>query len=161
MALSAETKALVRLDPKKSEWARLDALIDHYIGDLRMGQGQLGEARGALNQAVDHLDALYQRNTSDQRSASDLARSLLVRADLAAKNGDRAAMLADCGRAAGLIPAAARVSADHRMLDPWVRSQFCLGNSEVAADAKAKLARIGYQEPSYLRYMAKHNQRIE
>lgn len=153
LALAADARALGAVDPRKSEWIRLNASIDAHLGLIRAELGDLEQAQGQLKRAVQHLDQLYQRNRLDHRVASDLARARVARAAIAAARGQREAMLDDCAAAASLVPALARQSADHRMLDPWVRSQTCLGNTALAAQAKATLARIGYQDPSYLRYM--------
>lgn len=155
--LAAETAALVALDPKRAEWIRLHAAIHLYAATLHTELGNMEEARSALRLSVEPLERLREMNKSDQRVASDLARALLGRADLEFKGGNRQAAMADCARAGTMIPATARNGADYKMLDPWVRSQVCLGKAGEVAGAQGKLARIGYQDASYLRFMANHN----
>ena len=157
LLLENDARALAAIDPRKSEWIRLNAMIDQYVGTMRAELGEVRQARAPLERSVLQLDQLYERNRLDRRVASDLARSLIERAQLAAAEGNRKAMLADCTRAANLIPPVARNGVDHRMLDPWARSQACLGNAAAAGAARATLSRIGYQDLSYLRYMTNKN----
>jgi tetratricopeptide (TPR) repeat protein len=157
LALEEDARALTALDPKNSDWSRLLALTEQGIGLSQMQLGQAAPARSSLALALQRLQTLYLANPSDPRAAADLARTLVVQAELDALAGDREAMRAACAKAAKLIPAEARRNADYRILDPWVRSQVCLGNAAAVAPAQGQLARIGYQEASYLRYMANHN----
>jgi hypothetical protein len=62
-----------------------------------------------------------------------------------------------CSKAAAVLPTEARKQTDHRVLEPWVRSQLCLGNHDVAETAIAELARMGYRDASYLNYINNHN----
>ena len=157
LVLASDMKALVEIDPKKTEWQRLLSLAEMQIGIAKSEADQRSEAGALFERAIGRLDSLYLLNKSDLRVTADLARVLLARAEWHGKVNAREAMVRDCAHAASIIPAAGRESTDYKMLDPWVRSQACLGKSAATSAVTNRLAAIGYQEASYLRYMANHN----
>jgi tetratricopeptide (TPR) repeat protein len=157
LALRQDAKTLTELDPKAADWVRVSELTNQTIGMALIRLGRFGEARDLLDKSMQRLEGLYAANRSDKRVATDLAQGLLIQADLLAHAGKRDAALANCGKAAELIPAATRQSGDARVLNFWARSQLCLGNRAAAKAAMAQLAQMGYQEASYLDYIHNHN----
>jgi DNA-binding winged helix-turn-helix (wHTH) protein/tetratricopeptide (TPR) repeat protein/ABC-type cobalamin/Fe3+-siderophores transport system ATPase subunit len=156
LALRSETKALTELDPKSADWVRLAELTNQTIGIAFTRLGRFADARDLLDKSTQRLEGLYAANRADKRVATDLAQGLLLQADLLEPTGKRDAVLANCGKAAELIPAATQ-SHDPRVLNWWTRSQLCLGNRATAKAAMAQLSRMGYQEASYLDYIHNHN----
>lgn len=155
-ALGAKTLALTRLDPKKADWSRLHALTGQATAVALRQAGHVEAARALIGQSVNGLEQLYRNNPSDWRIASELAKTLLSMADIASAARDQPAALASCERAGRLLGATAAHSGDYRVLDPWVRSQFCLNNNDIVATARARLHQMGYREASYLRYVTAH-----
>jgi DNA-binding winged helix-turn-helix (wHTH) protein/tetratricopeptide (TPR) repeat protein/ABC-type cobalamin/Fe3+-siderophores transport system ATPase subunit len=157
LALEQDMQALMAIDAKKANWARLSAGTEKTIGVALASLGRTAEAGQWLEKSRLRLDSLLQANRSDVWAAADLAHVLLSQAELREGSGGNAAAIALCTSAAALIPAKALQINDYRMLDPWTRAQACLGKDAVASDGIARLTRMGYREYSYLNYLNKHN----
>lgn len=145
--LSERAGKLTALDPKKTDWSRLAALVGAASGDALARGGRLAEARVALVAARARLLALHKANTSDKRMAADYARATLLLGELELQEGRMPARRAACTEAAAATGAPSAVD-DHRILETWARAQTCLGNTAAAAQAAARLQRIGYREAS-------------
>jgi tetratricopeptide (TPR) repeat protein len=157
LALRQDTKSLAELDPKAADWVRLSELTNQTIGMALVRLGRFADARDILDKSIQRLQGLYAANPADKRVPTDLAQGLLIQADLLAHAGKPDDALANCGKAAELIPEATRRSGDPRVLNLWTRSQLCLGNRAAAKAAMAQLAHMGYQEASYVEYIHNHN----
>jgi tetratricopeptide (TPR) repeat protein len=157
LALRQDTKSLAELDPKAADWVRLSELTNQTIGMALVRLGRFADARDILDKSIQRLQSLYAANPADKRVPTDLAQGLLIQADLLAHAGKPDDALANCGKAAELIPEATRRSGDPRVLNLWTRSQLCLGNRAAAKAAMAQLAHMGYQEASYVEYIHNHN----
>jgi DNA-binding winged helix-turn-helix (wHTH) protein/tetratricopeptide (TPR) repeat protein/ABC-type cobalamin/Fe3+-siderophores transport system ATPase subunit len=155
--LRQDAKSLTELDPKAADWVLLSEITNQNTGMALIRLGRFAEARDLVEKSTQRLEGLYAANQSNKRVATVVAQGLLIQADLLAHAGKRDAALADCGKAAELIPAATRQSGDHRVLSMWARSQLCLGHHAAANAAMEQLAHMGYQEASYLDYIHSHN----
>jgi DNA-binding winged helix-turn-helix (wHTH) protein/tetratricopeptide (TPR) repeat protein len=157
LALHNEVEALTALDSKTRDWTRLAGLTKQTIGIALLQLGRNADARTWLDKSVVQLEGLYLVNRADKNVTISLARALIAQAEAQERTGKRENASLPCGKAAGLVSRSAGLQDDYRMLDPWARSQVCLGNVVAAKAAMAQLSRIGYQEASYLDYINNHN----
>jgi hypothetical protein len=155
LALDHDAEVLTALDSKKRDWARLSSLTKQTIGNSLTQLRRREDARIWLDKSVSQLKALYDVNPADKPVAFYLARALIDQAESLVR--DREMGLRACKEAADLVSTSIKLHDDYRMLDPWARSQLCLGNRTEAEAAMERLARIGYQEASYLNYIRNHN----
>lgn len=152
-SLAAKAGKLAALDPKKTDWSRLSAMVNMTNAEFLLRLERLPEARAALDPVLERLRTLHVANTSDKRLTYEYARAAMLRAELDKQSGKLAAMREGCANAAAIIGAPGKQS-DHRILAVWTRAQACLGNTAAAAAAAEKLRTIGYRESSYLRFMS-------
>jgi DNA-binding winged helix-turn-helix (wHTH) protein/tetratricopeptide (TPR) repeat protein len=152
--LAETARSLTQLEPKKQDWTRLSALLDQSVGISMLDQGRRHEARRVLEQGLAKLQAAYRSNPTYLRTASDIANTLLILARMDADDGKQDAAKTACRDASVLLGKAAAQSTDYRVLDPWIRSQHCLGHDEASALARWRLKEMGYREPSYLSFLS-------
>jgi hypothetical protein len=62
-----------------------------------------------------------------------------------------------CHSALEMLGPEIAASRDYRLLDPWVRINYCLGNGDLAGQAAARLKSFGYRHADYLQFMAQQN----
>ncbi|MBC7452380.1 MAG: hypothetical protein H7335_01475 [Massilia sp.] len=151
--------SLTEIDPKNATWAKHQAQVLVQTAAVQLDAGRVAAALGSLNLAHERLQARYARNKADLLARVMLATALLVRADIALKVNDQALARQNCQGAADLLGPQTLASDDFRILDPWVRSQVCLGERDAANAAILRLSRIGYREHAYVHYLALHNER--
>lgn len=150
---------LTRLDPKKSEWARLEALTHQRIGTVLIDNGRGQEALHHAVVAQHSLEQLLSRNSSDWRTRVTLANTLLLQARIRLAQRDEEGMRQACRGATGLLRSLATGSSDYHVLDPWVRAHACLGQDETASAQRLFLERIGYREIAFTNYVSNHERR--
>ena len=141
--------------PTNVIWARLDGIAQMQLAILSFNLGKKNIAAEHINESERNLNILYLSNTANISTKEALANTLLVKAQIEA-NGALNASRANCQRAADLLQANVSGSLDFRILDPWARANFCLGNNETLADAQSRLTKIGYRDHSYLAYISTH-----
>lgn len=152
--VSGKLAELTALDPKRADWARLDAIGRQLTAVALLARHQAGAAKAAVEEAVVRLDRLLDKNLADSHTRETLAATLLTLAEIEAASGATGAAHAACARAAGLLETEASGSADFRILDPWLKSQHCLGKDDQAAAARATLSHIGYNEHTFKLYLS-------
>lgn len=139
--------ALSAHDPNRADWARLDAIGRHLVSGALLARQLNKEAKVMADDAVARLERLLERNRSDMYTRQALANTLLTLAEIETAAGSGSAAQAACARAAELLQPDVAGSADFRILDPWLRTQQCLGKSNTQTlEARATLSRIGYNE---------------
>jgi len=154
MAIAASLRALVEFDSKNVEWARWEATTHLRLASIMRDNGKLDEALQENSYALDRLEGLYSGNKNSVLVRLRLLDSLLLKSDIEhAKNHLELAEKA-CRRAYDLTQADAQTSWDFRILDPWVRVNYCLNNDDIADIAAKRLERIGYNDFAYRRFIS-------
>jgi hypothetical protein len=86
-----------------------------------------------------------------------LIRALLVSADIDKLAGDTAGARTACLGALDIFGPDAPLTRDYRILDPWVRVNYCLGNEHAAGQAAGRLRSFGYSDRNYLMFLSLQN----
>jgi DNA-binding winged helix-turn-helix (wHTH) protein/tetratricopeptide (TPR) repeat protein len=146
--------ALLQHDPKNVVWARRAGMARARLALALLGQGQPDAARQEARAAVSQLDALHSGNPANKSLQLAAIHALLIASQIDEAAKDGASARAACGNAAGMMAADAASSLDFRILDPWVRVNYCLGKDAVAEEAARRLHRLGYRDIAYLRYLS-------
>lgn len=154
LAVAARMQAFTRLDPKKADWSRLEALARQHAASALLRQGRAAEAAQQIDASLARLRALLAQNDSDVRTREVLAYSYLVKAAIEHAAARPAAATASCTAARDLAAAGIDYSHDFRVLDPWVRAHTCLHQSGLADAARSRLFKMGYREMTYVRSVA-------
>jgi tetratricopeptide (TPR) repeat protein len=144
---SKKIAELIRLNPKKTEWARLQAQAWQLRGEALFEFKRSGEAIRAVEESQRILQDLYNKNKADRRTRVLLADTLLTRASIESET-------TACKETITLLGSDAGNSNDFRVLDPWVRAHLCIAEDDVVADVRARLDRIGYRDPAYMKYLS-------
>lgn len=151
--VSQKIGELSKLDPKRADWARGQAVTRQFLARALLARGLRGRAESEIGQATERLEQLFSNNPTDGYTRQSLAGALMAQADIQAAGGDSGAAHATCLRTSALLQGEVGNSVYYRILDPWVRAQHCLGQDAMAANARAALLRIGYQEFAFKQFL--------
>jgi DNA-binding winged helix-turn-helix (wHTH) protein/tetratricopeptide (TPR) repeat protein len=155
--LAEKIDVLTRLNPKKLEWAMLQAQALQTSAGVLSALDRKEQALESVNTAQLRLEQLYASNTSDVRVRIQLTNTLLTRADIESGRGLAAAARSSCQSALAMLTGTVAGSLDFHVLDPWVRAHVCLGRGAEVAAAAAQLNRTGYREEAYVKYLSTHH----
>jgi len=151
--VGADIDELVRLEPKKAEWTRLRAVARQRTAVQLLKLGQDADAASMLEAARTDLTGLLAANKADLRSRDALVQTLLTVAELHRARRQPEAAQASCRAALAMLPPLTPESRDFKVLDPWIRIQHCVENSNSARLATTLLQGIGYSEPAFQTFM--------
>jgi hypothetical protein len=143
------------------EWAHQEAVVHLLLASAKLEQGKLDEARRENQITLDRFDKSYGSNKNNVFTRSHLADSLLLLSEIERAQNNLEASTAACRRAYGIMEADGPTTWDFRILDPWVRINYCLKNDQAAAIAAKRLEKIGYKEVAYRRFISTHHERNE
>lgn len=160
-AIAATLHGLVEFDPKNVEWAHREAITHFLLASVKLGKGKLDEARQENQYALDRVDKLYAANKNNLPLRLTLVESLLLLSDIEHTQNKPEAAEAACHRAYGFMEADSPATWDFRILDPWVRINYCLKNDQAAEIAAKRLEKIGYKDIAYRRFISTHHERNE
>jgi eukaryotic-like serine/threonine-protein kinase len=116
-------------------------------------QGKMGEAENDSGGSEDLAGISADREKKDKFKTILQSTVLLARAEIDRKRGSLDAARRSCQEAADDLRAIAQSSNDFRVLDPWVRATLCSDDRKSAASSIAALARMGYRDIDYLRFL--------
>ncbi|MBB6251582.1 winged helix-turn-helix domain-containing protein [Nitrospirillum iridis] len=117
---------------------------------MSMRDGRLDQAETMLTRSKEMLDGMGGRDQWDEARLSAIQ---LARADALRRRGDATAAEGICQEVASRLRAAARSSADFRILDPWVRAAMCAGDRQGATPSLTALERMGYRDPDFQEFL--------
>lgn len=145
---------LSKLDPKRADWLRGQANTRRFLAHALLARGRLSQAEAEIGLATTQLEQLLANSPADAATRHALAAALTAQAEIKAAGGDGGAAHAACSRTKVLLQAEAPGNTYYRILDPWVRAQYCLGQNAMATEARATLLRIGYQEFAFKQFLS-------
>jgi hypothetical protein len=144
---------LAATDPKNVVWARAAGMTQTWLAELLLKAGQLEAARYEARASLTRMQQLSD-NKGNKVLRQVLIRALLVSADVDRAAGDSAGARMTCRSALDMLGADAQASRDYRLLDAWVRVNYCLGNEDAARQAAARLRSFGYSNIGYLQFLS-------
>jgi len=161
-AIAATLRTLIAFDPKNLEWARWEANTHLLMSSVMLDQGKIEDARRENQYALDRLEKLYATSKKSILPRLRLIDALLLSSDIERARNHPDAATAACRLAYGIMETDGPSSSDFRILDPWVRINYCLGNDEAAEIAAKRLeTKIGYNDVVYRRFISTHAKRKE
>ncbi|HXA47988.1 MAG TPA: hypothetical protein VNW52_10190, partial [Burkholderiaceae bacterium] len=149
--VTTEISSLTLVDPKRASWRLLEAIAHRNSASALLDLHRIEEAKREINASLSNIETLHSNNKSALHSREAFAAMLIVAAEIDIADSDVTAARAVCEKVGELIGADAASSSDFRILDPWVRSQLCLGKTNVVVNAKSDLSKMGYREFAYMR----------
>ena len=157
LILAKRQADLAARDSQDSEASRFEAVIGRNVAISLQKLRRFDEAKAVIGESLLRFQALHDKNHADMQTTGDLAKTLVIAAEVEGASGNTKGVLTRCVQARDLYSDADRHTHDYRVLDPWVRSRLCPGqwNTE-AAEAQSALAAIGYRETSYVNYILFH-----
>jgi DNA-binding winged helix-turn-helix (wHTH) protein len=161
MTIAANLHTLAEFDPKNVEWARWDAISHLRLASVKLDKGKLDDAHRENQYALDRLDKLYAANKNTGPLRLTLVESLLLLSDIEHAQNKPEAAEAACHRAYDFMEADGPTTWDFRILDPWVRINYCLKNEQAADIAAKRLEKIGYKDLAYRHFISTHHERNE
>jgi tetratricopeptide (TPR) repeat protein len=148
---------LAATDPKNVVWARAAGTTQAWLAELLLKAGQLEAARHEAQAAVTRIQQLLDNNKGNKLLRQVLVRALLVSADIDRTAGNRAEAHITCRGVLDMLRPDIRASRDYRLLDAWVRVNYCLGNEDAAGQAAARLRSFGYSNVSFMQFLSLQN----
>jgi hypothetical protein len=148
---------LVSADSKNVSLAQQAAKFGTTLALLQMQTGKREEATRNLDANIAILEK-HNAAAKDTTPALYLAEALLTRADLATSSNDQKGSHEACQRAIEVLAGPTASSTDFALLALQVRANVCLGNSAKVSEHIKMLAKMGYKDPRYLRYISLHPQ---
>lgn len=143
------------LEPKKIDLRRLMAATQQRQIALYLRQGDQTSARRQLPDTMASLETLRARAPGDALVRDALVELILLQADMELAEGAPTRALSVC-KAAQAMVAPGEGSRDYRVLAPWVRVHVCAGEATEVLQQRALLAKMGYRDPTYVRYLDNH-----
>jgi DNA-binding winged helix-turn-helix (wHTH) protein/tetratricopeptide (TPR) repeat protein len=153
----ARLNRLTATDPKNTMWARRAGMAQAWLAEMLLKSGQPDAARREAQAAVARMRQLYDANQADKVLRQALIKALVVSADIDSAIGDGAGARAACRAASDMLGLEVSASRDYRLLDPWVRVSYCLGDYDAAAQAAARLKSFGYSQLGYMQFLAQQS----
>lgn len=151
---SKEITDLSKLDPKNSDWSRIEAVTYQRIAAALVDMRKFEGARGYIESSRKLLAGLLEQSSGDVSTRRELANTLLVKGRMHQAEGNVAAVKESCLAAREFLASESSVNRDYRFLDPWVRAHVCLDQRSAVDNAFASLESIGYRDTAYLAYLA-------
>lgn len=152
--VQARLSRLQRLDDGKRAWSQAEAIAHTRLGMALLSQGYLFDARRQVRAGVARLDALTAGAAGNLDLRLTMAKALLLLAEIDTMQAQPESAHAACDRARGLLQETSSSTMDHRVLDPWVRVNLCLGQDAAAREGARRLHAIGYLDGDYRRFIS-------
>ena len=156
LALQEKLAALSALSAKEQpvRLPQLVAVAKQSLAATQFKLGHLADARRQLSDSTTMLESLYESSKGDRYFIPKMAMGLLMQADLDLASGDSAAARRACLRAKEWLGTTAENSSSYALLAPYVLVQHCLGEADGVQAQKAKLEKMAYREPNYMKALA-------
>ncbi len=142
--------SVVAADPNNAEWNRVRELARGQLGRTLFYQHRQTEAAPMIDQAVQNLRLLLAQNSNSRDTREQLGQTLLVFAETQRLTGDINASIKSCKEARSVLAELVVDSTDFKILDPWVRANYCAGTATAVATQKHQLDQIHYRDTNYL-----------
>lgn len=155
--LQQELDQLIRLEPKKLALQTLLANTLRYQAEVQMKNGQLHAAKTSLITSMSKLRQLYTSTPNDLFIRNSLIDALLFSSEFH-RLEDTHPTRSHCKEIIGILQPHIQDTADFRVLAPWVKAQFCLGQQREASLQRKQLELMLYKDPAYLQYLITHPQ---
>lgn len=155
--IDAELHSSALSGQASADWSRLNELIQKRTSRVLLNLGMYKEARRGLLASKQRLQGAVYNNPTSLSTRLSLVGDWLALAELEANAKDDTLSLQACQTASDLLANDAPHSSDYHLLDPWVRAQACLGHDAIVAEAKSRLAQLGYRETGYTREFSSDN----
>ncbi|WP_332852289.1 nSTAND1 domain-containing NTPase [Duganella sp. S19_KUP01_CR8] len=150
-------EAILALDPKNSSWERREAIARTRLAAGLLASGQVAAARRQADTAGQRLRALYQDNPNNFGMRVAWLESLLLWSAIEEASGARpASVRASCEQVRVVVGDEIKTTMNHQLLDPWVRANLCLHDSEAIEPGVKRLSKINYRDQSYVQFLSTH-----
>ena len=149
-AALAAAQSVAAAAPNNIEWNRIRESARTQLARALLNQHRQIEAAQAIDAAIVSLEDMLAKNSANRDTRIQLAQSLLVSATVHRATGDARGVAGLCERSMKLLQDQVAGSADYRVLDPWVRANYCVGRAAAVASQKARLDSMQYRDRDYL-----------
>jgi DNA-binding winged helix-turn-helix (wHTH) protein/tetratricopeptide (TPR) repeat protein len=147
-------QSISHLDPKNAAWARSAAVSRSRMAAALLRAGNTQAAKMEINAALAPLEALYADNPMDQNIRITLVESLLIAATIQQAEKDIQNSMMTCKKAYGMIKEDVASTLNFKVLDPWVRVNYCLQNRRAVDIQLNRLKQIGYRDTAYTQFLS-------
>ena len=158
-AVLASLQSIAAAAPNNVEWNRMRELARTALARELLQQNQQVEAAHAIDAAIANLDDWLAKNSGNRDTRIQLANSLLVSAAVRRASGDAAQAVKICQRSIHLLQDQIVGAADYRLLDPWVRAQYCVSHATSVTAQKQLLASMHYRDSEYMNSVSTNPER--
>ncbi|HEY8026017.1 MAG TPA: winged helix-turn-helix domain-containing protein [Burkholderiaceae bacterium] len=161
MAIETSLQTLIASDPKNVDWALREAFNRMRIATANFARGKFDDARQENQLAIDSFRKLFAAGKTNVFIRRGMVESFLLSADIERSTKNSAGSMDACRKAYDVLESEAKASWDYRVLDPWVRVNYCLKNEQIADIAVKRLEKIGYNDLEYRRFISTTKERNE
>lgn len=155
-AVNEKLNTLTSLYPTNAEWGRYKGVAEMRLALLSLQLQRTDAAEKQISDSEAILNRLYLSNPSDLRIKEALANTLLAKANIVQTGDAKDSSQVDCQRAADILKPNVGSTLDFRILEPWTRTNLCLGNEPISSEARARLVKIGYRERGYIKLVSQY-----
>lgn len=154
-AMADALAQLTTSDPTNLRAMLIEAANLTNLGDTLLRLGRPRESAQMLQKALEEMRGASGRAKAAKELQQKVARALVGLAQARLALGDRTAALDACHEAiTTLQPLVLPDAHNYKTQDLWVRAHICVGEGATVAATKEWLARIGYRQAGYLRFLS-------